>query len=182
VHTQQRQFNILDSVSLQKGSHSLKFGIDYRRLSPLYGPSSYRQENFFSDIPSAETGTSLFNLVFASLPTVFLFRDLGMFAQDTWHIAPRLTMTYGLRWDVNFVPSSISGPKFNAVTGFNLSNLSSLALLPAGTPSYKTKWSNLAPRIGLAYQVSESQRWQTVVRGGFGIFYDLATAEAGNRY
>ena len=71
-------------------------------------------------------------------------------------------------------------PEFNAVTGFDLSNLSNLALLPAGTPPYKTKWGNIAPRIGLAYQVSESQRWQTVLRGGFGVFYDLASSEAGN--
>ena len=72
-----------------------------------------------------------------------------------------------------------SGPEFHAVTGFDLSNLSNLALLPAGTPPYKTKWGNIAPRIGLAYQLSESQRWQTVLRGGFGVFYDLATSEAG---
>ena len=71
-------------------------------------------------------------------------------------------------------------PEFNAVTGFDLSNLSNLALLPAGTPPYKTKWANIAPRIGLAYQVSESQSWQTVLRGGFGVFYDLASSEAGN--
>ena len=37
AHNQQRQINIVDSVSIQKGSHSLKFGIDYRRLSPRYG-------------------------------------------------------------------------------------------------------------------------------------------------
>ena len=114
----------------------------------------------------------------SNLPATFLFRDLGVFAQDTWHIVPRLTMTYGLRWDVDFVPSS--SPEFPAVTGFDLSNLSNLALLPAGTPPYKTKWGNIAPRIGLAYQVSDSQRWQTVLRGGFGVFYDLATSEAGN--
>jgi len=108
-----------------------------------------------------------------------LFRNLGVFVQDTWHIIPRLTMTYGLRWDVDFVPSSLHGPGFNAVTGFNLSDLSSLALLPAGTRPYKTKWGNLAPRIGLAYQVSENQSRQTVLRGGFGVFYDLATSEAG---
>ena len=62
------------------------------------------------------------------------------------------------------------------------SNLSNLALLPAGTPPYKTKWGNIAPRIGLAYQVSESQSWQTVLRGGFGVFYDLASSEAGNGF
>jgi hypothetical protein len=178
AHNQQRQINILDGVSIQKGSHSLKFGIDYRRLSPRFDSPAYTQENFFLDIPSAETGTSLANLVDSDLPVTFLFRNLGIFAQDTWHIVPRLTMTYGLRWDVDLVP--ISGPEFNAVTGFDLSNLSNLALLPAGTPPYKTKWGNFAPRIGLAYQVSQSQRWQTVLRGGLGVFYDLATSEAGN--
>jgi len=179
-HNQQRQLNVLDSVSIQKGSHNLKFGVDYRRLSPRSDSVPYVQLNFFSDIPSAEMGASLASVLQSSVPTTFLFRNLGVFAQDTWHIAPRLTMTYGLRWDVDFVPSSISGPKFNAVTGFNLSNLSNLALLPQGAQPYKTKWGNLAPRIGLAYQVSESQRWQTVLRGGFGAFYDLATSEAGN--
>jgi hypothetical protein len=180
ANNQQRQLNILDSVSLQRGSHSLKFGVDYRRLSPRLDPFAYQQGSLFLDIPSAETGTLLFSQVFSSLPITFLFRNLGIFAQDTWHIMPRLTMTYGLRLDVDFVPSSLRGPEFPAVTGFNLSDLSNLALAPSGTPPYKTKWGNLAPRIGLAYQVSESQRWQTMLRGGFGIFYDLASSEAGN--
>jgi hypothetical protein len=178
AYNQQRQINIVDSISIQKGSHSLKLGIDYRRLSPRVAPAVYAQGNYFLDIPSAETGASYFNYLASNLPVTFLFRNLGVFAQDTWHIAPRLTMTYGLRWDVDFVPSS--SPEFNAVTGFDLSNLSNLALLPAGAPPYKTKWGNIAPRIGVAYQVSENQLWQTVLRGGFGIFYDLATSEAGN--
>jgi hypothetical protein len=180
AHNLQRQINILDSVSLQKGPHGLKFGIDYRRLSPRLAPAAYIQNPVFLDVPSAETGTIFASPIDFSLPATFLFRNLGVFAQDTWHILPRLTMTYGLRWDVDLVPSSVSGPEFNAVTGFNLSNLSNLALLPAGTPPYETKWSNVAPRIGLAYQVSDSQRWETVLRGGFGIFYDLASSEAGN--
>jgi len=180
VHNQQRQFNILDNVSVQKGSHNLKFGIDYRRLSPRIDPAAYVQSNYFFDVPSAETGTPYFSRVYSSPPVAFLFRNLGVFVQDTWRIMPRLTMTYGLRWDVDFVPSS--GPEFAAVTGFDLSNLSNLALLPSGTPPYKTKWGNIAPRIGLAYQLSESQRWQTVLRGGFGVFYDLASSEAGNTF
>ena len=180
AHNQQRQINIVDSVSLQKGSHSLKFGVDYRRLSPRFGPPAYQLSSFFSDIPSASIGTTEFNLVFSSLPATLLFRNLGTFAQDTWRMASRLTMTYGLRWDVDLVPSSLHGPNFNAVTGFDLGNLSNLALLPAGTPPYKTKWGNLAPRIGLAYQLSQNERWQTVLRGGFGVFYDLASSEAGN--
>jgi hypothetical protein len=178
AHNQQRQINIVDSASIQRGSHSLKFGVDYRRLSPLSDAPSYTQENDFLNIPSAEVGTTYFSVVESDLSETFLFRNLGVFAQDTWHIVPRLTLTYGLRWDVDFVP--LSTPQFNAVTGFDLSNLSSLALLPAGTPPYKTKTGNIAPRIGIAYQVAESQHWQTVFRGGFGVFYDLASSEAGN--
>jgi len=181
VHNQQRQLNILDSVSMQKRSHNLKVGVDYRRLSPHYGPAAYSQLAAFNTVASAEQGTPDFSEhVTSSLPVTLLFRNLGVFAQDTWHIVPRLTMTYGLRWDVDFVPSSLSGPGFPAVTGFNLSDLSNLALAPAGTPPYKTQWGNLAPRVGLAYELSDSQRWQTVLRGGFGVFYDLASSEAGN--
>jgi Carboxypeptidase regulatory-like domain/TonB dependent receptor len=178
AYNQQRQINVVESISIQKGSHSLKFGVDYRRLSPRYDPPAYTQENIFADIPSAETGSSYYNLLYSDLPVTFLFRNLGAFAQDTWHIVPRLTITYGLRWDVDFVPSS--NPEFPAVAGFDLSNLSNLALLPAGTPPYGTNWGNIAPRIGLAYQVSESQSLQTVLRGGFGVFYDLASSEVGN--
>jgi len=179
-HNQQRQWNVLDSVSMQKRSHSLKFGVDYRRLSPSQNSATYVQLNNFSDIPSAETGTLLFSVVESGLPATVLFRNLGVFAQDTWHVAPRLTITYGLRWDVDLAPSTLSGPRFNAVSGFNLSDLSNLTLLPSGTSPYKTKWGNAAPRIGLSYQLSQNERWQTVLRGGFGVFYDLASSEAGN--
>jgi hypothetical protein len=177
---QQRQINILDSVSLQRGSHSLKFGVDYRRLSPRLDSFAYLQDTVFLDIPSAETGTLYFASLTSSLPATLLFRNLGVFAQDSWRVVPRLTLTYGLRWDTDVAPRSLSGPEFPAVTGFNLSDLSNLALAPSGTRPYKTKWGNLAPRVGLAYQVSNSQHWQTMLRGGFGIFYDLASSEAGN--
>ena len=180
-HNHQRQFNVVDSVSLQKGSHSLKFGMDYRRLSPRFNPSAYQQLNFFLNVPSAETETGLFgSLINSNSSVTFLFRNLGTFAQDTWRITSRLTVTYGMRWDLDFVPSSIRGPEFPAVTGFDLSNLSSLALAPTGTSPYKTKWSNLAPRIGLAYQLWGNQRWQSVIRGGLGVFYDLASSQVGN--
>jgi hypothetical protein len=180
THNRQRQVNLVDSLSVQKGSHGLKFGVDYRRLSPQVQPGSYAQLTAFFDVSSAETGAVYFNQLTSNLPVILLFRNLGVFAEDTWHALPRLTLTYGVRWDVDFVPSSISGPNFNAVTGFNLSDLSNLALAPAGTRPYDTKYGNVAPRVGLAYQLSQSQRWQTVLRGGFGVFYDLATSEAGN--
>ena len=177
----QRQINVVDSVSLQKGSHALKFGVDFRRLSPLFNPSTYNQTAAFGDVPSAASGNLFFGLVRSNLHPTFLFRNLGMYAQDSWRVVPRLTVTYGLRWDVEFVPQSINGPRFNAVTGFDLNDLSQLALAPAGTVPYHTTYGNVAPRLGVAYQVIDRQNWQTVLRGGVGVFYDLATSEAGNQ-
>jgi hypothetical protein len=176
----QRQINIIDSLSLQEKSHNLKFGVDFRRLTPSYRPASYVQSVEFSDVPSAATGNLVFYEALNNLSPVFLFRNLGFYAQDTWRVVPRLTLTYGIRWDLDFVPQTLSGPSFPAVTGFDLQNLANLSLAPSGTPPYRTTYGNVAPRLGLAYQLSQNQEWQTVVRGGGGIFYDLASSEAGN--
>jgi hypothetical protein len=178
----QRQINIVDNVSSQKGSHSLKFGVDFRRLSPLINNFSYGQFAYFLDVPSAEAGNLLFSSVSSSRPAALVFKNLGAYAQDTWRIRPNVTITYGLRWDLDFAPSSNGGPNLLAVTGYNLQDLSNLALAPAGTPPFNTSYGSMAPRLGLAYQVSQSQGWQTVLRGGFGVFYDLATSEAGNAH
>jgi hypothetical protein len=176
----QRQINIVDSLSMQKGSHSVKLGIDFRRLSPVYGPYAYEQQAYFNDVPSAETGTLSFSILTSKRSSTLLFRNLGLYVQDTWHATSRLIVTYGLRWDVDFVPRSLNGPNIPAVTGFSPSNLTNLALAPAGTSPFSTQYGNVAPRVGLAYQVHQSQDFQSVLRGGFGLFYDLATSEIGN--
>jgi hypothetical protein len=178
----QRQINVVDNLSVQKGSHSLKFGMDFRQLSPVFKPAGYFQEALFGSVASAEGGNLLLSFLTSAERSALLFHNLGVFAQDTWRIAPRVTLTYGLRWDVDFAPSSASGPSLLAVTGFDLNDLSKLGLAPAGTPPFKTGFGNFAPRIGIAYQVSQNQSWETVLRGGFGVFYDLATSQVGNAF
>jgi hypothetical protein len=176
----QRQVNIVDNVSVQKGSHSLKFGADYRQLSSFYNPAPYGQFALFFNVPSAENGSPFGVDVSSGKAATFLFQNLGVFAQDTWRVSPRLTLTYGLRWDVDFAPSSTDGPGLPAVTGFELNDLSHLALAPPGTPPFRTPYGNVAPRLGVAYQISQSPLWATVVRGGFGVFFDLATQGVGS--
>lgn len=176
----QRQINLVDSLSVQKGRHSLKFGADFRRLSPIFDPTEYSQRADFLNVASAAAGNTFFTLVSAGKTSSLLFHNLGAFAQDTWRIAPRLTLTYGLRWDVDFAPSSATGPSLIAVTGYDVNNLSNLALAPSGTPPFKTTYGNLAPRVGLAYQLSQNPGRETVIRGGFGIFYSLASVDVGS--
>jgi hypothetical protein len=176
----QRQINVVDNFSVQRGSHSLKFGLDLRRLSPLTAPSAYAQGVYFPDVPSVESGISELGFAESNSAVTLLFHNLAIFAQDTWRVVPRLTLTYGLRWDVDFAPSSLNGPSIPSVTGYNMADFSQLALAPAGTAPFKTTYGNFAPRIGIAYQINQSQDWMTVLRGGFGVFYDLVSSEAGN--
>jgi hypothetical protein len=176
----QRQFNFVDSLSEQKGTHELKFGVDYRRLTPSFDPSLYTQEPIFLNVLSASANDLFAAQVFSARESRLLFQNLGIFAQDSWRIIPRLTLTYGLRWDMDFAPSSLNGAALPAVIGFNLSDLSNLALAPPGKPPFKTTFGNVAPRIGLAYQLRANPEWGLVLRGGFGVFYDLATSQVGD--
>jgi hypothetical protein len=176
----QKQINIVDSFSWQAGGHALKFGVDYRRLAPEYHPRAYSQFANFANVTAFANGVVSSGFVGATRSTTLLFRNLGLFAQDTWRVHPRLTLTYGVRWDVDFSPDTLEGASLPSVTGFNPKDLSQLDLAPAGTPPYRTTFGNFAPRISAAYEVRPSAKWQTVVRGGFGVFYDLASSEVGN--
>ncbi len=178
--TVERQINVVDNLSLQKGPHSVKVGIDYRRLTPILDPHLYQQAVAFSNVSSFGSGTLTFRNTSSSVGGTLLFQNVGVFGQDTWRIVQRLSVTYGLRWDLDIAPSALSGPSLPAVTGFDLNNLSGLALAPAGTAPFKTTYGNFAPRIGVAYQLPHRYQWATVIRGGFGVFYDLATSEVGN--
>ncbi len=177
----QRQINLIENLTVQAKKHTLKFGVDYRRLSPYYHPFLYDQSAFFSGVSAAQSGDADFGVSLQSANNVtFLFRNLGAFAQDTWRILPSLTLTYGLRWDLDVAPSTLEGPHIPAVTGYDLNNLANLALAPVGYPAYDTNYTNLAPRLGIAYQLNQSPNWGSVLRGGFGVFYDLADGQLGN--
>ena len=175
-----RQYNLVDTFYLQRGTHSLKFGVDYRRLSPVFAPRQYLQNTLVYSMADAESGTADFVYLTSQRGATFLFRNLGIYAEDTWRAFSRLTLTYGLRWDLDSPPSSLNGPSLLAFTGYNLQDPSNLAVAPPGTPVYKTTYNNFAPRIGVAYQLRQNPDWGTVLRGGYGLFYDMASSQIGN--
>jgi len=186
---EQRQINLIDNLSVTAGSHQLKFGIDYRWLAPFSSPFSYRPFVQFLGVacppaPSSCAGYALSGTVpgasttaaFAQ-PSTFhavalLSQNFSFYGQDTWKITPRWTVTYGLRWDIN-PPLKGKNPASDpfAVTG--VSNPATIALAPRGTPLYDTTYGNVAPRVGLAWQLRQAANSATVLRAGFGMFYDL---------
>jgi hypothetical protein len=180
AHNRQHQYNVVDTLSVQTGPHTLKFGVDYRRMSPLHSQVQYGLLPNFHTVADLEAGISTETDVLAAASATLLFRNLGLFAQDTWRVNPRLTLTYGLRWDVDFTPTTEDGPSIPAVTGFSRTDLSNLALAKPGTSIYDTRYGSVGPRIGVAYQVSQNANWALVLRSGFGLFYDLASTEVGN--
>jgi len=177
-HTQ-NQFNIVDNLSFVAGSHQLKFGIDYRRIAPINGARTYQQLIQSSSVAPLLAGRAqLASILQFQSNLGLVFDNFSAYGQDTWKITPRLTLTYGLRWEVNPTPSVRNGEAPFAVSGFD--NLATLTLASRGTPLYKTAYNNFAPRLGLAYQLSQKQGRETLLRGGLGIFYDLGNAATGS--
>jgi len=105
---EQRQVNLIDNVSLTKGVHQMKFGVDYRWLAPFSSPFFYRTFVQFSGVTAAPggalSGTAAFAQPAVFAPSALLSKNFSLYGQDTWRITPRFTLTYGLRWDVNRAP------------------------------------------------------------------------------
>src|SRR6267378_2214049 len=179
---EQRQFNLIDTFSTQKGGHRLKAGIDYRWLAPSSVPFAYRQYVQFSgvsaDAGGALSGTAQLATAATFQPDALRAQNFSLYGQDTWTVNPRLTLTYGLRWDVNppLKGKDIDNQPFT-VTG--LDQPATLALAPRGTPLYSTTYGNVAPRIGAVYRMPDRGRWTTIARASFGVFYDLGYGSLG---
>jgi len=166
----QRQFNIVDNSLFGFGSHEFKFGIDYRRLSPIAAFNTYSVSATFASQAQVLAAKSGSGFVTASIPMKPIFLNFSAYGQDTWRLTRRLTLDLGVRWDVNPAPSEANG--HNQVAVNQISNLATMQLAPLGTKAWGTTFNNFAPRLGLAYQISQASGRETVVRGGFGVFYD----------
>jgi len=174
----QHQINLVDSLAIVSDSHQLKFGVDYRRLTPVYGRWRYKQSASFNGIEDALNGIASSVLIQTQDQVGMVFTDFSAYAQDTWKVSRRLTVTDGLRWEFNPPPKGRDGQPLYSVQGLN--DPSTLTLAPAGTSFYRITYHNFAPRIGLAYQLSDRPGRERVLRGGFGIFYDLGTGSLAN--
>jgi Carboxypeptidase regulatory-like domain/TonB dependent receptor/TonB-dependent Receptor Plug Domain len=170
----QRQINFLDTFSWAVGAHQLKFGVDYRRLNPTVNQGT-GYAAFPTGYADLTAGVATAVLLDASQPVSVSVNNYSLFAQDTWKTTNHLTLTYGLRWEINTPPVSTDSTRpLYAVQG--IFDSSPLALV--NRPLWRTKFDNFAPRIGAAYQLTP----KTIVRGGFGVFYDLGYGDFGDAF
>lgn len=180
------------SVSKTTGNHNLKFGASYYQTwtytNWAQDNETYNQQATWN--PATQSGGDSFASMLIGLPNnasrqlgnagVSLHMNVaGLYAEDSWRLTPKFTLNYGLRWDY----SSPVTDKDNRLATFGLGNGSWLlaqgdqdapSALPPGVAFLsrntltKPNYLNFSPRLGFAYQVTP----KTVVRAGFGIFYD----------
>lgn len=163
----QKQWNFVDSVSLSLKRQQLKFGVDYRRLTPFGTFDSLLPYYLLSKSAVQTNSPSVQPLIFASAYP--LYQNFSAFAQDEWRVTPRLNVSLGLRWEVNPAPTVTRGLRPYAIQG---ADPNTWALAPQGTPLWRTTWNNFAPRLGVAYELRTTPGREAVVRGGGGVFFD----------
>jgi hypothetical protein len=174
----QRQLNYVDTLSWTHGAHNFKFGADIRHLTPTNGYRAWDIGYDFADVQTlVQTQVPVYAVVDSTDTSVMrpVFNDLSFFAQDAWQLKPRLTLNYGIRWDYDPPPGENSGHPFYTAT--NLDDPANVAIAPKGTPLWHASKTNFAPRLGISYEVHQNAGFETVLRGGGGIFYGLGDSQ-----
>jgi Carboxypeptidase regulatory-like domain/TonB dependent receptor len=182
----EHQYQFVNNWTKIKGNHQIKFGADIRRAYNLRVPSDSHRSGeleFNSDTTAGAGGDGGLGLASFLLGTVSTFNRFiavstnayetqprfFFYGQDTWRITPKLTLNYGLRWEI-YRPESAAGAGEGGwidintgevrVAGQNGINLRG---------NTDTDLKHFAPRLGLAYQATP----KTVVRMGYGRSYDI---------
>jgi hypothetical protein len=150
------------------GSHEIKFGVQYEYV----GARSQAQDNWNGTFVFAQSNAPFNAADPRTYPDSFSIRVpgasisyvkaqyLGAFAQDKWQISSRLTASLGVRYDLESIPTP---------------GIDDDSLGLHGT--YPVDKNNFGPRLGLTYALDKAGR--SVVRGGYGLFFDKTAQEVG---
>jgi hypothetical protein len=188
-------YQIYDAVSWVKGKHTFKFGGEIRMLQ--FNVRRLTQGSGEFDFSAAQTsstggasglgGNSVASGSFGLSDTTTLnygnfsgvrYKDFALYAQDTYRFSSKLTLNYGLRYDIGLPASeafdrfSMVNPKLPNPDAGNI--LGAYTYFGSGTGRNGQKrpqdidYKALGPRVGFAYSIND----KTVVRGGYGIYYE----------
>jgi Carboxypeptidase regulatory-like domain/TonB dependent receptor len=186
------QYQIVNNWSHQMGNHNIRFGADLRyALNHIVGldNNNVRSGNFHfyqtrtAGVLDPVAGTTSSGLGFATfmLGDVTAYqrtqtqntdaqerqKRLFFYGQDQWRLTNKLTVNYGLRWEMYF-PETVTGKGQGGLLDLNTGNIRIAGYGPWGSNlNVQKSWTDLAPRVGFAYQVHTN----TVVRAGYGRVY-----------
>ncbi len=187
------QYQFTDNISKTAGNHTFKFGADIRYAKNLRVPSDAHRAGEFvfsndqTSYISAQGSGGQAGQYFGSylLGDVATFRRYVstntnasehqrrwfFYGQDSYRVTPKLTVNYGLRWELVF-PEKVNGPLSGAQLDLSTGLIN---VFGAGNVSQQgvqnMNYLNFAPRLGIAYQLNS----KTVIRTGYGWSYELGT-------
>ena len=181
----EQQFQWVTNWTKIKGNHQFKFGADIRYAMNLRVPSdANRAGDYTFDYRTTSNGggggldwatfllgdvTQMSRYVSPTVTAAERQHRMFYYGQDTWRVTPKLTLNYGLRWEVYF-PEYVNG-KGNGGFANLVQGLDRVAGYgPYGlNGNIANDWHYFAPRVGIAYQLTE----KTVLRMGYGRSYDM---------
>jgi hypothetical protein len=160
-------WHFIDNYSWKSGRHDIKFGYEFRRTTiRLIQDNTFRGKLAFDDLTSFLEGipSSSGNKIASGDALRHSFQNNhGFYVQDSFRMNSRLTFNFGIRWDY----FGVQGEKDNLF--YTLDQTAASNLRPTNQ-LYGKDYNNFAPRLAFAYDVAGKGR--TVVRGGWGLFYD----------
>jgi len=188
----QDKYQVRYDLSHIAGSHALKFGVDFIHEPVLSGafastaetlaqyvnnPTYYVQNpGVFGTFAPQCAGTPASDGSTCSYTPAGdgsfsqNVQRLGLYAEDSWRVSHRLTVNYGLRYQTTFGLFEASGRSQLENPAYLTLKALGIGLVNGAPHDYRKQ---IAPRLGIAYSPGDSEK--TVIRAGFGLFYnDLA--------